>query len=272
MQGSDRTVLVTAGASGIGWAIAKAFASEGARVHVCDISGESLDNMATELPEITSTLADISQEKDVDQVYVDIQKLYGRLDVLVNNVGIAGPTALLEDIDPEDWRRTIDVDLNGFFYSSRKAVPLLKSSAGCIVNMASTAALFGCPLRSPYVAAKWAIIGLTKTWAMELGPYGVRVNAICPGSVSGSRIENVISNDAKKRGMTVDAIRKVYLRQNSLRVFVEAEDVAQMALFLCSKAGRHISGQAMSLDGHTEGLSNRFDHRMDKFSQQETGQ
>ena len=116
--------------------------------------------------------------------------------MVVNNVGIAGPTAALEDIEPEDWKHTLNVDLNGFFYVSRRSAPLLKASSGCMVNIASTAALFGFPLRSPYVAAKWAMIGLTKTWAMELGPFGVRVNAICPGSVNGPRIESVIANDA----------------------------------------------------------------------------
>jgi NAD(P)-dependent dehydrogenase (short-subunit alcohol dehydrogenase family) len=125
-----------------------------------------------------------------------------------------------------------------------------------MINMASNAALFGFPLRSAYAAAKWATIGLTKTWAMELGPFGVRVNALCPGSVSGPRIESVIAKDAQQRGVSEEAIRNVYQRQNSLRVFVEAEEIAQTILFLCSPAGRNISGQAIPIDGHTEGLSN----------------
>mgnify|MGYP001185509704 CR=1 FL=1 len=265
MDLSDKTVLVTAGASGIGWAISKAFVSAGAHVHICDVSKDALRAAENETPKISSTLADVSNLDHVDKVYGDIETLHGRLDVVVNNVGIAGPTAALEDIDPEDWTHTLNVDLNGFFYVSRRAAPFLKTSSGSMVNIASTAALFGFPLRSPYVASKWAMIGLTKTWAMELGPFGVRVNAICPGSVNGPRIENVIANDARQRDTTIDNIREVYLRQNSLRVFVEAEDVAQMALFLCSRAGRHISGQAISLDGHTEGLSNWFDYKAEKF-------
>ena len=266
MDLSDKTVLVTAGATGIGWAISQAFFSAGAQVHICDVSSQAVKSATSEIPKISSTLADVSHLDDVDQVYKDIDRLYGQLDVVVNNVGIAGPTAALEDIEPEDWKHTLNVDLNGFFYVSRRSAPLLKASSGCMVNIASTAALFGFPLRSPYVAAKWAMIGLTKTWAMELGPFGVRVNAICPGSVNGPRIESVIANDAKQRDTTVDNIREVYLRQNSLRVFVEAEDVAQMALFLCSKSGKHISGQAISLDGHTEGLSNWFDYKAEKFT------
>jgi NAD(P)-dependent dehydrogenase (short-subunit alcohol dehydrogenase family) len=139
-------------------------------------------------------------------------------------------------------------------------VPLLKAAGGgSIVNIASNAALFGFPLRSPYTAAKWAMIGLTKTWAMELGVHGIRVNAICPGSVNGPRIDGVIERDARERGMTAQAIRDVYQRQSSMRVFVEADDVARTAQFLASEAGRFISGQAIAVDGHTEGLSNWLD-------------
>ncbi|MFM7785496.1 MAG: SDR family oxidoreductase, partial [Gammaproteobacteria bacterium] len=191
-----RTVLVTAGASGIGRVTAEAFLAAGHRVHVCDVSPEALTNLARENPAIGASRADVSAVADVDALFTEIEARYGRLDVLVNNAGISGPSAPVEEVSPEDWDRTLAVDLSGAFYVTRKAVPLLKRRGGAIVNMSSTAGLFGCPLRSPYVAAKWAIIGLTKTWAMELGPFGVRVNAICPGSVNGPRIEGVIERDA----------------------------------------------------------------------------
>lgn len=254
-----KTVLITAGASGIGLAIAKAFSADGAQVHLCDISEKAVAEINYNLPNVTTTVADVSQQEQVDRLFDDLNRHHGRLDILVNNVGIAGPTAALEDIDPKDWQRTLDIDLNSLFYVSRQAVPLLKDSRGSMINMASNAALFGFPLRSPYVAAKWAMIGLTKTWAMELGPFGVRVNALCPGSVNGPRIDAVIAKDAQQRGLSEAAIRDVYLRQNSMRVFVEADDIAKTVLFLCSGAGRHISGQAIPLDGHTEGLSNWLD-------------
>ena len=254
-----KTVLITAGASGIGLAIAKAFSADGAQVPLCDISETAVAEINYNLPNVTTTVADVSQQEQVDRLFDDLNRHHGRLDILVNNVGIAGPTAALEDIDPKDWQRTLDIDLNSLFYVSRQAVPLLKDSRGSMINMASNAALFGFPLRSPYVAAKWAMIGLTKTWAMELGPFGVRVNALCPGSVNGPRIDAVIAKDAQQRGLSEAAIRDVYLRQNSMRVFVEADDIAKTVLFLCSGAGRHISGQAIPLDGHTEGLSNWLD-------------
>ena len=133
------------------------------------------------------------------------------------------------------------------------------AGGGSIICIASTAALFGFPLRSPYAACKWAIIGFMKTLAMELGPERIRVNAICPGSVSGPRIDGVIERDAASRGMQPQEIRDLYLRQTSMRTFVEAEDVAEMAFFLASTAGARISGQAIGVDGHTEGLSNWLD-------------
>ena len=249
-------VLITAGASGIGLVIAKAFLAAGAQVHICDISSEAITKLALEIPAITSTLADISDIDQVDQVFEDLNRLHGTLDVLINNVGVSGPTALVENIDSADWDQTININLNSIFYITRKAVPLLKESKGVMINMASNAALFGCPLRSPYVASKWAIIGLTKTWAMEMGPFGVRVNAICPGSVHGPSIDSVIIKEAKERNVSTESIRDVYQRQNSMRVFIEAEDIAQTVIFLCSDSAKHISGQAIPIDGHTEGLSN----------------
>jgi NAD(P)-dependent dehydrogenase (short-subunit alcohol dehydrogenase family) len=213
--------------------------------------------MAREEPDITATLADVAQVGDVSRVFEDLNDRYGELDVLINNVGISGPTAAMEDIDIEAWHETINVNLNSLFYVSRLAIPLLKRSSGQIVNMASNAGLYGCPLRSPYVAAKWAMIGLTKTLAMELGAHGVRVNAICPGSVDGPRIDKVIENDAISRGVSEAEIRSAYLTQSSLGKFIEAEDIAQTILFLCSDGAKTISGQAIPIDGHTESLSTR---------------
>jgi len=180
----------------------------------------------------------------------------GGLDILVNNAGIAGPTALCEEVSIEDWRRTIDVDLNAQFYCTKYAIPMLKAAgSGSIVMMASNAALFGYPLRSPYTAAKWALIGLTKTLAMELGPHGIRVNALCPCSVEGPRIDGVIEREAAKRGVSAEKVREDYQRQSSLRTFVSPGDVAAMALFLVSDLGATISGQAIGVDGHTESLA-----------------
>jgi len=253
-------VLVTGAATGIGRVTAGLFLEHGARVHICDVDEQALADCARALPAVTQSIADVSKLADVERLFADVRRELGGLDVLVNNAGIAGPTAAVEDIAPADWDRAVAVDLSGQFYCTRRAVLLLKrAGGGSIVNIASNAALFGFPLRSPYTASKWALIGLTKTWAMELGPHGIRVNALCPGSVSGARIDRVIDRDAKERGMTPDEIRNVYARQSSMRLFVSAEDVASMALFLTSDAGATISGQAIGIDGHTESLSNWLD-------------
>ena len=250
------TVLVTGAASGIGRTIAEAFLAAGASVHICDASQENLDDFLGANAAASATLADVSDASQVGRVFADLESRYDNLDVLVNNAGISGPTAAVEDIGIDEWDQCIAVDLSGTFYCTRRAVPLLKrQQAGSIINIASVAGLFGCPLRSPYAASKWAMIGLTKTWAMELGPHNIRVNAICPTSVDGERIDGVIERDAAERGVTPDEIRDVYQRQSSMRTFVTPEEVAEMVMFLTSDRACKISGQAIAIDGNTETLA-----------------
>jgi NAD(P)-dependent dehydrogenase (short-subunit alcohol dehydrogenase family) len=252
--------LVTAGAGGIGRAIAGRFLRQGHRVHICDIDTAAIDSFLSAHPGATASLADVSSVDQVGRMFEDLARHHGRLDVLVNNAGISGPTARVEEIEPEEWNRTVEIDLNGQFYVTRLAIPMLKcAGGGSIINISSSAAFFGCPLRAPYTACKWALIGFTKTLAMELGPFGIRVNAICPGSVDGERIDQVIERDARRRGRTVEEIRELWKRQTSLRTFVSAEDVAAMACFLASAEGATISGQALGVDGHTETLSSPCD-------------
>ena len=248
-------VLITGAATGIGRRTAEAFLAEGCLVHICDVSPDAVDSFLGTGTGATASVADVSRRSDVDALFQDIKQQYGRLDVLVNNAGIAGPTAAVEDIDPDDWDQCIAVDLNGTFYVTRLAVPLLKASQGCIINIASTAGQWGYPNRSPYAAGKWAQIGLTKTWAMELGPSGVRVNAIAPGSVAGPRIDAVIERDAAGRGVPAATVRDQYLRQTSMRTFADASDIAAMAVFLASDAAARVSGQVIAVDGNTESLS-----------------
>lgn len=253
-------VVITGGATGIGRAIAKRFADEGWRVHIGDADPAAVASFLTELAGATATCADVGKVADVDRLFDEVMAHHCRLDVLVNNAGIAGPTAPVEAIEPADWDRTIAVDLNGQFYCARRAIPMLKAAGGgSIINISSNAAFFGFPLRAPYTACKWALIGFTKTLAMELGPHRIRVNAICPGSVQGPRIDRVIERDAEERGRTPDEIRAIYTRQSSMRLFVTAADVANLAWFLASEAGATISGQALGIDGHTESLSDCLD-------------
>lgn len=249
-------VLVTGGGSGIGRTIAARLTQEGARLHVCDVSAEALRDLSATCPKMSGTLADVGNEADVDRLFVDVGARLGGLDVLVNNAGIAGPTAAIDKIPLIDWQRTLDVNLTGSFLCARRAVPLLKqASGGSIINIASVAARLGFPNRSPYSASKWGIIGLTQTWAMELGPFGIRVNAILPGVVAGERQDRVLQARAQIEGIPLEEARRQRLQSVSLRSMVSAEDVAEMVLFLCSSAGRMISGQSLSVCGNVESLS-----------------
>ena len=249
-------VLVTAGATGIGAAIARAFHETGARVHVCDINRTALEQLASETPEIGSSLADASVNKVVELVFDNVRSTLGGLDVLINNVGIAGPTGAVQDIDVDAWDRTVSVNLNSHFYFARQAIPLLKASSAnpSILLMSSVAGRMGYAFRTPYASTKWALVGFMKSLAIELGPHGVRANAILPGTVEGERMDGVIAARAEKAGVTIQEMREEYLRKISLRRMVTHDDVAAMALFLCSPAARNVSGQAISIDGNMEYL------------------
>jgi NAD(P)-dependent dehydrogenase (short-subunit alcohol dehydrogenase family) len=257
---SNKTVLISGAASGIGRSIAEAFIADGAQVHICDASSDAIAAFLGANPSATATLADVSDTTDVDRVFADFSEKYDQLDILINNAGVSGPSAAVEDVATDAWDQCIAVNLSGVFYMTNRAVPLLKQAGGgSIINMSSSAGLFGTPLRSPYAASKWGLIGLTKTWAMELGPHNIRVNAVCPGCVSGPRIDGVIERDAKERSVSPEEIRDVYQRQSSMRTFVSPEEIADTVLFLASEKAGKISGQAMSVDGHTETLANWLD-------------
>ena len=254
---TNSRVIITAGGAGIGRAIARAFHAAGARIHICDVDAATLADAQAELPGLGVSEADVSDPDQVDRLFDAALGALGGLDVLVNNAGIAGPTALLEDCEPAEWRRTLAINLDGQFYCLRRAIPALKAAGGgAIVNLASTAGLYGYPRRGPYVASKWAIVGLTKSLAIELGPSGIRVNAICPGSIEGPRMDRVIAAEAAATGYSEEEVRQAYMRNTSMRCFIDAEDIANMAVFLCSPAGAKVSGQALAVDGHTESLAN----------------
>ena len=253
-------VLISGGASGIGACTARRFLDQGSDVHICDVSDDLVSDFLAANPGATGTAADIGDRDDVARIFADFQKHHDRLSVLVNNAGIAGPTAAVDTHDEDGWDHCVQTNLTGTFYMTRRAVPLLRrSESGSIINVSSTAALHGYPLRSAYAATKWGMMGLMKTWAMELGAEGIRVNAVCPTSVEGPRIDAVIAREASTRGVAEEKVREAYLRQTSMRTFVSPDDVADTILFLASDAASKISGQSISVDGHTEGLSNWLD-------------
>jgi NAD(P)-dependent dehydrogenase (short-subunit alcohol dehydrogenase family) len=252
---SSLRVLVTAAGSGIGRAIATTFLQHGARVHICDMDADRLAALRGDYAHLGTTVADVADPAQVDLLFDEATAHLGGLDVLVNNAGIAGPTGPVESLDIAAWDRTMAVNINAQFYCARRGVPLLKAAGGgLIVNLSSVAGLFGYPLRAPYAASKWAVIGFTKTLAMELGEEHIRVNAICPGPVEGPRIDGVIQARADAQGVSFAEMREAYLRQNSLHTLIQAQEIADLVIFLCTPAGRKLSGQALSIDGNTESL------------------
>jgi NAD(P)-dependent dehydrogenase (short-subunit alcohol dehydrogenase family) len=248
-------VIVTAGANGIGLAIARAFAGEGARVHVCDVDQAALAALTASDPTITQTHCDVADRASVQRLFDEATAKLGGLDVLVNNAGIAGPTAKVEEMHPDDWDRCLNICLTGQFNCTRLAVPLLRqSSNGSIVNLSSAAGRVGFAMRSPYAAAKWGVIGFTKSLSIELGPDNIRVNAILPGLVAGDRQRRVLEAKAQQRGISFAEMEKTAFSYTSIKDYVTPEQIADQILFLASPRGRTISGQAISICGDTQML------------------
>jgi NAD(P)-dependent dehydrogenase (short-subunit alcohol dehydrogenase family) len=249
-------VLVTAGAAGIGLEIARTFLREGARVHACDVDRDALKAIPSSDPKLTASYGDVADRAGMIQVFEDALRTLGGLDVLVNNAGIAGPTGRVEEINPEDWDRCLDVCITGQFNCARLAVPhLRKSQNASIINVSSAAGRFGFPLRSPYAAAKWAVIGFTKSLSRELGQDGIRVNAILPGIVAGDRQRRVLEAKAQQQGVSFEEMEQVALSNASLKEYVTAQQLADQIVFLCSPRGRTISGQAIAVDADLQMLS-----------------
>ena len=245
----SRRVLITAGANGIGLVMARAFAALGDRVWVTDVDAAAVAALPAG---IRGSLCDASNGVQMEALFVTLTADWGGLDVAIDNAGIKGPTAAIEDMPLDGWSHCIGVNLDGAMLLARGAARLMKPQGrGVITFLSSTAGLYANPFRAPYVAAKWGVIGLMKTVAMELGPHGIRANAICPGSVNGPRIDAVIAAEAEAKGMTAEAVRQGYASGTALKRLTDAEDVADMALFLASDGARMVSGQALAVDGMT---------------------
>lgn len=254
----NKNIVISAGADGIGWSIAEKCLNEGANVFISDIDQKKIilrkKNKKFDKNLFLKQL-DTTDYKKVCEYFVNLKKKIKNIDGLINNVGVAGPTGNLEELNPNDWTKTIDVNINSHFYYSKYAIPFLKKNGGSIVNISSTAGIFGFPLRTPYAASKWATIGLTKSLAIELGQFKVRVNAICPGSVSGERMQRVIQAKSKSIGISKKKLKKDYESMVSLKTFVNKEDIANMVSYLLSDEAKNISGQVISVDGNTERMN-----------------
>ncbi len=246
-------VLVTGAASGAGAEIARQFLAAGARVAICDIDPQAVARMSGSTPAILGQVCDAGDDAAVDRLFVSLVEHLGGLDVLVNNVGVAGPTAKAEDIAIDDWERTLRVNVSGHFYCCRRAIPLMKQAGGgAIINISSTSARTGLPLRLPYVVSKAAVLSLTSNLARELGPSGIRVNAILPGGIRGQRLQDVIGAKAAALGVTPAEYESELVRFISLRTLVEPADIAAIAVFLASPGARFVTGQMIGVCGNVE--------------------
>jgi len=250
----NKKIVISAGASGIGWATAKIFLSKGANVYLCDIDERNIKKLKKH-PLNNKRLfvykCDASDEYDVENFFDKIKKKTKKIDTLINNVGIAGPTGTIEKLNSEDWEKILKVNVISHFYFTKLAIPMLKKNrGGSIINVSSGAGVMGFPLRSPYAASKWAVIGVTKTLAMELGKFKIRVNAVCPGTIKGNRMVRVIRDKANFLKIPKRKIEKEFLSMASMNCWIYEEDIAKMCSFLTSDDSERISGQVIGIDGN----------------------
>ena len=250
----NKKIIISAGASGIGWSTAKICLSKGAIVYICDIDNKSLNKIRKHPltnKRLFSYKCDASDEDEVSSFFNEINKKTKKIDALINNVGIAGPTGTIDKLSSDDWEKTLKVNIISHFYFSKLAIPMLKKNkGGSIINISSGAGIMGFPLRSPYAASKWAIIGMTKTLAMELGKFKIRVNAICPGTIKGDRMVRVIRDKAKFLKVSKKKIEKDFISMASMNCWIYEEDIAKTCSFLISNDGERISGQTIAVDGN----------------------
>ncbi len=254
----NKKIIISAGASGIGWATAKVCLSKGAIVYLCDIDIKSL-NKIKKHPLINKRLfaykCDASDEYEVSNFFTQINKKIKKIDTLINNVGVSGPTGTIEKLDSKDWERTLKINVISHFYFTKLAIPMLKKNkGGSIINISSGAGIMGFPLRSPYAASKWAVIGVTKTLAMELGKFKIRVNAICPGTIKGNRMVRVIKDKAKFLKVSKKLVEKEFVSMASMNCWIYEEDIGKICSFLISSDGERISGQTIPVDGNATRL------------------
>ena len=253
---SNKKIIISAGASGIGLAAAKVCLARGAIVYICDINKKfikKLDKNPFKNKRLFTFKCDASNENEVLDFFKQIKKKTKRIDGLINNVGVAGPTGTLEKLKSSDWKNTIHVDVNSHFYFLKQSIPLIKKSRnGSIINISSTAGILGFPFRTPYAASKWAIIGITKSLAMELGKFNIRVNAVCPGTIKGDRMKRVIKDKAKFMKSSIKKIEKDFISMSSMKKWILEKDIGKMCAFLISEDSSKVSGQVIAVDGHTE--------------------
>lgn len=254
----DVSAFVTGASRGIGREIAVTLADRGADVALAARS-DAIHEVAAEIEDRAPEVAvrpvetDVTDESSVADSVEEAAEAFGGLDCLVNNAGIAGPTAPVEEVSVEEWERTMRVNVTGMFLTVKHAAPYLRDSdRGSVVNVSSISGKRPLENRTPYASSKMAVIGLTRTLAFELADDDVTVNAVCPGATAGPRIDDVIENQAERRGVEYDeAKREVFTDDTALGKLVDPEDTAEMVAYLAGPAGRHVTAQDINVDAGT---------------------
>lgn len=248
----DKIAVITGGGRGIGRAIAQAFAREGAHLVLAarDLAAleETRELVAEYRRDVLVLPLDLHQEESVQTLAEQVQAHFKHVDILVNNSGIAGPTAPLWEISPEQWRETLDVDLTGPYLCCRAFLPrmLVRRSGNILMigSMTGKRPLFG---RTPYAAAKLGLVGLVRTLAWETGPYNIRVNLISPGPVEGERIGRVLRDMASAQHISLEEARRLFLRDSPLDSMAPPADIANAALYLASDLSGSTTGEDLNV-------------------------
>ncbi len=249
----EKKVLVTGAGDSVGRLIAEEYLAAGAQVHICDNRVDALKETLQANPGMRGTVTNVGKETDVDTLFNEAFDWMGHVNILVNMVGIAGPSAPTEEISCDQWRETIDVNLNGMFYCVRKVIPQMKKRReGCIVNFSTASTRTCLPNRSPYIVSKYGVEGLTRNLARELGPFNIRCNAILPGGINNERVNIILCRVAESEGKTLEQIKKEAVNFTSMRTLIELEELSKMVLFLTSDAAPHVTGQLIGVDGNLE--------------------
>jgi NAD(P)-dependent dehydrogenase (short-subunit alcohol dehydrogenase family) len=246
-------VLVTGAGSSVGRAMAEHFVAAGARVHICDVDAAAVAATLGANPSIRGTVGSVGKPQDVERIFAEARSWLEDVSVLVNTVGVGGPHAAVEDVTLEDWQKTMAANVDGMFLCIRQAVPAMKRHGhGAIINFSSASTRTGLPMRTPYVVSKYAVEGLTRNLARELGPFGIRVNAILPGMIDNDRMRGIIQRNAAAQGKTAAQLEAEYLKFISMRSKISLEELSSMVVYLASFPARHVTGQLLGVDGNSE--------------------
>ncbi len=252
MELKGKVAIVTGAGRGIGRAISKVMAREGAAITLAARSLDQLQATASEIQGAGGRCAvvqtDVTSEDSVNQMVKETLDEFGTVDILVNNSGIAGPTALCEETTVEDWNATFAVNVIGPFLCAKAVLPTMKAKrSGRIINISSMSGKRPLVRRTPYTSSKMAVMGFTRTLAHEVGEFGITVNSVCPGATSGERIDNVIRNLAETQGKSEDEILAGFTDPSALKTLVDPDDTAEVVCFLASDRASKMTGQDINV-------------------------